>query len=197
VGYFSSLFAGQSPTLNAGIRQAGDISQFTTGQGKNLTSQAGSFFSDLMSGDPAKTARLLAPQIGEMREQGNQQKKTMAEFGTRSGGTASRGQSIDDKTRANIGSMISNLTGQAVSGGASMGQNLIDTGMKALGQQVDMSQQQLENWSNSIFGSALSSGISGLESFGLGKIPGMGMGKAGGGGTAGNLGVTGTWATPV
>jgi hypothetical protein len=173
MSFWSSVFGGANPTLNAGMKKAGDVSDFTTGLGKNLTSQSGNFMSTLMSGDPRAMSKLLAPQIGEMREQGNQAKKTMAEFGNRSGGTASRGQSIDDKTRANIGTMISNLTGQAASGGASMGQNLIDTGLKALGTQTDMSQLQLENWSNSIFGSALSSAASGAESFAMGKLPGL------------------------
>jgi hypothetical protein len=69
--------------------------------------------------------------------------------------------------------MISKLTAAGVSGAADMGKSLVDTGLQALKQQTDMSAQQMENWSNSLFGSALSSGMSTMESFALSKIPGM------------------------
>jgi hypothetical protein len=169
LSFFSSLFGGSNPTLSSGMKTAGDVSQFTTGMGKNLTGQAGGFYSDLMSGDTSKISKLLAPQIGTLTKQAGQEKKTMAEFGTRSGGQTSRAASIDDTTRAKISDMINTLTGQAVSGGAAMGQGLIDTGLKSLGMQVDMSQQQMQNWEQSILGKGITSGIAAGESYGMGK----------------------------
>ena len=173
MSFASSIFGGSNPTLNQNINKAGQVSSFTNSLGQNLTSQAGGFYSDIMGGDMSKISKLLAPQIGTQVKEGQQAKKTAGEFGTRSGGMSSKGQSIDDSTRANINNMISSLTGSAVTGAAGMGQNLIDTGLKAMSQQTEMSQQQIQNWQDSILGSGITGGISTLESFGLGKIPGM------------------------
>jgi hypothetical protein len=169
MSFASSIFGGSNPYVSSGINQAGQTSTFANTKGQGLVNQAGGFFSDLMSGDMSKISKLLAPQIGAMTKGAQQQKKTMAEFGTRSGGMASKGATVDDTTRASINDSIAKLTGQAVSGGASMGQSLIDTGLKALNQQTDLSQQQLENWSNSILGQAMAKGSGAAMSF----IPGM------------------------
>jgi len=171
--FLSGIGMGINPTLKAGIKQAGQTSTFANTKGQGLTGQAGDFYSTLLGGDPRAMSKLLAPQIGTMQKQGQQQKQTMAQFGTRSGGTTAAGQSIDDSTRANISNMISSLTGTAAGGAQQMGQNLIDTGLKALGQQVDYSQQQLENWSNSVLGQGLAKGAGFLESAGLGAAGGM------------------------
>ncbi len=168
MSFFSSMFAGQNPTLNAGMKQAGDVSQFTTGLGKNLTGQAGNYFSTLLSGDPRATARLLAPQFGTLQKQGQQEKANLAQFGTRSGGTASKGQSIDDATRASMSDLVSKLTSGAAGTAATMGSNLLDTGLAALGQQTAMSQQQLDNWSSSIFGKGITTAASAGETYALG-----------------------------
>jgi hypothetical protein len=174
MGFFSSLFGGSSPTLNAGIKAAGDTASFATGFGKNLSTQAGNFYSDLMSGDPAKVAKLLAPQIKSQQDQAQQARQGMAQFGTRSGGTAAKGQTLGDTTRANIGTMVSDLTGKAVAGAQQMGQSMLDTGIKSLDQQFQFSQAQMENWSNSILGTGLTAGAGFLEKAGLNAIPGMG-----------------------
>jgi hypothetical protein len=168
MSFFSSLFGGSNPTLNAGMKQAGDVSQFTTGLGKNLTGQAGNYFSTLLSGDPRATAKLLSPQIGTLQKQGQQEKKTMAEFGTRSGGLASKGQTVDDTTRASISDLVSKLTTGAAGTAATMGSNLIDTGLAALNQQTQMSQQQMSNWENSLFGRGITTAASAAETYGLG-----------------------------
>jgi hypothetical protein len=168
MSFWSSLFGGSNPTLNQGIKQAGQTSQFAGGLGQKLTSQAGGFFSDLLSGDPSKTAKLLAPQTREMRQRAQQGKQALAQFGSRSGGTAGAAAGIDAATRGDINDLVAKLTGSAVTGAASMGQNLIDTGLNALGNQVQMSQQQMDNWSNSILGKGLTTGISAAETYALG-----------------------------
>jgi hypothetical protein len=174
MSFASAIFGGSNPVLSGTMNQTGQTGTFASTKGQGLVSQAGGFMSDIMGGDMSKISKLLSPQIDTMKQQGQQQKKTMAEFGTRSGGTSSAGQTVDDKTRANVNNMISSLTGQAVSGGMQAGQSLIDTGLKAFGQQAEMSQQQLENWSNSIFGQGLAKGAGFLEKAGLSAIPGMG-----------------------
>lgn len=158
MSFWSSIFGGSNPTINQGINQAGQIAGFGQSQGEGLLTSAGNFFQGLMGGNPAQTAKLLAPQIQANQQQAQQQKQTMAQFGNRSGGTNAAAQTIDDQTRANISNMISNLTGQAAGSAAQMGQGLLNTGISALNQQVQFSQQQMENWANSIFGQSLSTG---------------------------------------
>jgi hypothetical protein len=162
MSFFGSIFGGSNPTLNSGINQAGQVAGYGTSAGEGLTSSAGNFFQGLLGGNPAQTAKLLAPQIQATQQQAQQAKQANAQFGNRSGGTNASNQTIDDKTRSSITSMISSLTGQAATGAASLGTNLLDTGMKALSQQVDFSQDQMANWQNSIFGQ----GISGAAGFG-------------------------------
>jgi hypothetical protein len=160
MSFWGSMFGGSNPTLNSGINQAGQVSGFGTSKGEGLLTSAGNFFQTLMGGDPAATARLLAPQIQANQQQAQQAKQTAAQFTTRSGGTNAAAQTIDDKTRANITNMISNLTGQAAGAATSLGQGLLDTGIQALNQQVNFSQGQMQNWANSIFGNAMRSALS-------------------------------------
>ena len=168
MGFFSSLFGGSNPTINQGIKQAGQVAGWGQSKGEGLSTQAGDFFSSLLSGNPATTAKLLAPQIQAQQQQGQQQKQQNAQFGNRSGGTNAANQSIDDKTRANISNMISTLTGQAATGAADMGKSLLDTGITALNQQVGFSQQQMQNWNNSILGQGISSGAGYAEAAAMG-----------------------------
>jgi hypothetical protein len=172
VGFWGSLFGGSNPTLSSGIKQAGDTSTWATGKGKELTNQGANWLTGILSGDTAKTAKLLAPQIKGIQDRAQQQKSTMAQFGNRSGGTNARSQTIDDTSRAGINQMISTLTGNAMSGALQAGQSLVDTGMQALNQQVQFSQDQMENWANSILGKGITSAISAGESYGMGKLPG-------------------------
>ena len=158
MGFWGSLFGGSNPTINSGINQSGQVAGYGTSVGEGLTTSAGNFFQGLLSGNPAQTAKLLAPQIQAQQQQAQQQKNTMAQFGNRSGGTNASGQTIDDTARANIGNMITNLTGQAATGAASLGTNLLTQGMNALNMKVQFSQDQLQNWQNSILGSGISAG---------------------------------------
>jgi hypothetical protein len=167
MSWAGGFFGGSSPVLNAGITKAGDTSTYATNTGKNLSTQAGNFWSDLMSGDPSKTAKLLSPQIRTQQAQGQQMKQGMSQFGTRSGGTAAKGQTIDDTTRANIGNMIAQLTGSAAGAATSMGKDMLDLGMQSLNQQVSFSQQQMQNWQDSLMGQGMSQGLGFLEGKGL------------------------------
>jgi hypothetical protein len=149
------MFAGSNPSLNAGMKQAGQTSGWANTKGQGLTNQAGDFYSTLLSGNSAAMAKLLGPEIATQQKQAQQAKQATAQFGNRSGGTNAAMQTVDDKARANISQMVSDLTAKAATGAASMGQSLVDTGLTALGVKTQMSQQQMQNWSNSIFGQAL------------------------------------------
>lgn len=171
MGFWGSMFGGANPTLNQGINQAGQIAGFGTTKGEGLLTGAGNFFQTLMGGSPAQTAKMLAPQIQSAQQGAQQQKQQMAQFGTRSGGVNAAAQTIDDKTRANITNMISELTGKAAGAAAGIGQGLLDTGISALNQQVQFSQAQMQNWSDSIMGQGMAAAIGGAEKAGMSFIP--------------------------
>jgi len=172
MGFWGSIFGGQNKTLDAGIKKAGQVSDFSTGMGETLLTKTGNFISDLLSGDPTKTTSILAPQIAGVQQRAQQGKNQLAQFGTRSGGTTSAGAGIDATTRGDINNMIASLTGSALGAGSSLGQGLLDTGINALDKSVSFSQEQMQNWSDSILGRGVTTGAAYGESFGLGKIPG-------------------------
>jgi hypothetical protein len=170
MSFFGSIFGGQNPTLNSAIPQAGQVATSSIGMGQKLTNQSGNFLSDLMSGDSTKQMAVLSPQINAAKARGAQAKKTMAEFGTRGGGTGSAAANIDSSTRGDITDMIGKLTGTALGEGMSAGKGLLDTGMSALDKQVDFSQTQMENWSNSVLGQGIAQGAGFAEGAGMGKM---------------------------
>lgn len=125
-------------------------SGFATSQGENLLGNSSDFINALLSGDTTKISQLLAPQIKAIQGQGNQAKKTLGEFGTRSGGVVSQAGAIDDKSRASVNDMVSSLTSGAVSTGASVGSNLLGMGMSGFNnvfnQQETMQKQRASKW---------------------------------------------------
>lgn len=181
MGFFSSLFGGANPTISSTIGQTGQIGGFATGLGKKNLSQSSKFFSDILSGDPTKQATALAPEISGIQGRTQQKVKGMAEFGNRSGGTNAAAQMAGDKARGSINDMIAGLLGTSASDLASTGSGLLSTGLSAYGEQAKLSQLQMQNWSNSILGRGITSGIGAAESFGLGAAGG---GLPGGGGAA-------------
>ena len=161
------MIGGSNPTLNSGIKQSGQIAGYGTSTGEGLTTSAGNFYQTLLGGDPSKTAKLLAPQLKTMQDQQQQQQKTSAEFGNRSGGTNAKNQTAGDTTRANYTDLVSKLTSGAAGGAAGLGKDLLSTGMDALKNQVAFSQQQMDNWQNSIFGQGMANAAGYAESTAL------------------------------
>ena len=150
--------------------KTGNIANFSNNLGQQNTQQGSNFFSSLLSGDSSKTAQTLAPQISAAKTSLQQDQKTNAQNGTRSGGTAATNNAAQDKIHSDITNMTGNLTGGAANNLLSSGQNLLGTALGGYQQQADMSQTQMENWANSIGGMGITSGISAGESFGLGKM---------------------------
>lgn len=179
--FFGGIFSGSNPTLTSDINNAGGISGFGTSVGEGDISAASGFYSDLLSGNQAKISELLAPEIGNIQKQGNEQIQTAAEFGNRSGGTNASAQSNIDDQRAKVNDMVSKLTGGAASGLASIGTSMLGDAITANGQQAELSQEKLKNEQNSIFGQ----GIYGAEGIGLGA-GGLATGMA----TAEGMGAT-------
>lgn len=167
--FLSGIFTGANPTLDSDINNAGNVMNFSTGTGEGDVGNASAFYNTLLSGDPAAEAKLLAPEIKTIQDQGQQKINTTAEFGNRSGGTNAGNQTTMDTSRANVDDMISKLTGQAAAGDASLGENLLNTGLNANQLQDEESQQKLNNEQQSLLGGVISKGVTG----GLGKIPGL------------------------
>jgi hypothetical protein len=154
------------------MNKFGQVGDFATGLGESNISKGSQFFSDIVSGDPSKIAKSLGPEISSVQTGIQQQKKTSAEFGNRSGGTNAANQNAVDKGRGTITNMIASLLGSSASSLLSSGSTLLGQGTAAYGNQVDASQLQMQNWSNSILGMGLSQGAGFAEGFGLGKVPG-------------------------
>lgn len=170
MSFFGSLFGGQNNTLKQNIGNVGSIAGFATGQGQGDTTAASKFWQSILSGDSAKIGQALAPEVSANQQQGQQSKNQLAQFGTRSGGTASAGAGIDAAGRSNMINLIGGLQGKAAGSLGSMGGNLLQTGLQGYGEQTDMSQMQMQNYMDSILGSGISGGIGAAEGFGLGKL---------------------------
>lgn len=170
MSFFGSLFGGQNKTLSGDINQFGSIGGYATGQGESDTTAASTFWKSILSGDKSQISKALAPEISAQQGEVAQGKKTLAEFGNRSGGTTAKAASMDSTARGNITNLIGNLTNSAAGGLASTGSSLLSTGLGAYGDQVKASQIQMENWSNSILGLGITQGAGFGEGFALGKI---------------------------
>lgn len=165
-----SIFGGQNKTLDKNIKNFGQIAGFTTGLGEKSTAQGLGFMSDIVSGDQSKIARSLGPEIRAEQGREQQQKNTTSQFGTRSGGNNAVIQAATDTTRGNISNMVSGLLNSSVSGLVAGGSSLLSQGMEAYNAQTQLSQEQIQNWQNSILGQGLSFGAGFLEGKGLTKL---------------------------
>jgi hypothetical protein len=172
VSWFGSLFGGQNPTLNSTINQSGSIGGFATGMGESDLTAGSNWMNSIISGDPTKIAQALAPAISGQQGQVSQAKKGLAEFGTRSGGTASATANLDSGARGNIINLVGGLQSGTASNLTGTGSNLLNTGLGAYNQQAQLSQQQMQNWSNSILGKGISGAVNYAESFA--PVPGGG-----------------------
>ncbi len=122
--------------------------EFATNTGEHDISTASNFMRDIVSGDPTKIARALAPQISQSQQRTQQGKNQLAEFSPRSGGTAAAAADMDRQQRADITNLTGNLTGQSVSGLASLGTSLFGMGQSgteaAFGESQVLHQQRAQ-----------------------------------------------------
>lgn len=172
MSFWGSLFGGSSPQLNTLIGQYGQIGGNLTGQGQKYTNQSGDFFSSILSGDASKQAQVLAPEISSAKTSAQQQNKTNAEFGTRSGGTTASTAATNDRVHSDITNLIGSLTGSSASNLASLGTTLTGQGLGALGQEQGAVAQQMANWQNSILGKGITGAVQGAEALGMGAAGG-------------------------
>jgi hypothetical protein len=165
--FLGGLFTGNNSTEQGDVNNAGNVAGFGIGAGEGAVSTGLGFEEGLLSGNQSEEGKLLAPEIQNIQQQGQQQIQTAGEFGTRSGGQNASAQQNIDTQRANVNNLISQLTGQAASGVTSAGENLLNTGLSANQQQANEEQQIMENQQNSIFGGLATRGVNDL----IGAIP--------------------------
>jgi hypothetical protein len=157
---FFGIGMGPSSEEKAATGKLGGIADFATSTGESDISSASNFWKSILSGDPGQISKVLGPAMSTINKQGQQAKKTQAQFGTRSGGTAAANQMIDDTTRSSVDSMISSLTSGSASNLGTMGQGLLSTGLQGEEAvfQADLTmQQQHAAKANDIFGSIMKS----------------------------------------
>ena len=72
MGFWGGLFGGSNDQLNSDINQSGQVAGFGTSVGEGDISAASGFYNDLLSGNQAKEAQLLAPEISGIQKHSNQ-----------------------------------------------------------------------------------------------------------------------------
>ena len=173
MSWLTSLFAGQNKDLNTDIGATGAIAGNATSIGTKDLTTGSNWMNAIVSGDATKTAQALAPQISAAKTSAANSNKTAAMFGTRSGGTAASTAATTDKLHADITNLIGSLTGGAASGLANLGSSLLGQGLDAYKTQADLSQLRMQNWSDSILGKGITSGVAFGESYGLNSLAGL------------------------
>lgn len=171
-----------------------NIGNFGTSQGEGDISASDNFFKAILSGDPTKISQVLGPSISAANKSGQEQKKTLSEFGNRSGGTNAAAQNIDTNTRSSIDQAIASLTGNAASALGASGQGLLAAGLsghEAAFSEADTIHQQHSAQINDLFKSIASvvGGVAGGfagggEATPLGLSPGQISSAFGGPGSA-------------
>jgi hypothetical protein len=181
MGFFSSLFGGSNSTLNQNIPAFQQEAGFATGVGNSDVTAASKWYNDILSGDPTKMAEAVAPETSAIQGEAQQAKNQTAQFVPRSGGTASAMAGLDANTRSQIIKLLGGL--QSTSAGALGSLGTTEQGVALSNRKAgdDASQQQMENWQNSILGGVINGGVDvGMEAL-TDRLGGMGGGDGGDG----------------
>ena len=166
MSFMGGLFTGSNSTLTGDEANAGDVMGFGTATGEGAVSTGLGFEEGLLSGNQAEEAKLLAPEIGNIQKQGQQQIQTAGEFGNRSGGVNASAQNNIDTQRSQVNDMVSKLTGSAASNVTNTGENLLNTGLEANQIQAGESEEKQKEQADSIFGRAITQDFSTFNTMG-------------------------------
>lgn len=154
----------------------GDLSQYGKNQGEKNTNQASTYWSDILSGDPTKTAQAIAPQAKVINQQAEQQRLTTSQFGNRSGGTNASNQMIDTNSASAIQNLVNSLIPQAASNLESIGGMELGLGAntaQALAGDTERARETDIEQENKL-GAGIGKLFGPILSKGLGMIPGIG-----------------------
>ena len=168
--FWSSLFGGANSNLSNDIGQTAQLGQWATGLGQSDTGAASNFYNAILSGNQSKIAGALAPEIGQIQSSKQQNLNSLGQFGNRSGGTNAAAQSAQDQATGQINSLVGGLQSSSAGALGSLGSSLLGTGLQATSQNAQYSQQQMQNWSNSILGLGTTTAAGAAEGFLLGKL---------------------------
>lgn len=163
--FLGSIFGGANPTLGKAINQFGQDAGVAGQIGNGDATAASTFYQNILSGDPTKQATAIAPQTAAATEGAQQQKNQAAQFAPRSGGIAATMAGLDEGTRAQLIKLLGGLQTTAASGAAGLGTAEQGLSQQATGQQAQLSQEQMQNFINSILGKSINGGINYAESF--------------------------------
>lgn len=136
---FFGIGEGPSGEEKRAFGETGSLANFATSLGEKNLGQASSFWSAILSGDMSKISQVLGPEISSINKQGQQRKKTTAEFGNRGGGTNAAMQMADTDTRTQVNDLIGGLVGSSASNLGSLGGSLLNTGLSGHEASFDMS----------------------------------------------------------
>jgi hypothetical protein len=150
------------------------LSSFQNPLGEKNTQEASDFYGDILSGDPAKIAQVLAPEIKAGQDQVNQAALTNSQFGNRGGGTNSSTQHAQGAERGNIINLIGGLQQGAASAAGNLGMNLMEQGSGNLMNQAGLAAENQKR---------KTADVSGIAS----SVASMAMPFLGGAGAAGGL----------
>lgn len=172
---FFGIDMGVSPQENQQYGNLTSASGFATNLGESDLASSSKFMQAILSGDSSKVSQVLAPQISAAKVSAQQNNKTSAELGTRSGGDAASIAATNDKTHSDVTDMIAELTGSSASGLSSAGSGLLSAGMSGdiagFGEAQKLQQQKLSQFNNIIGSSAsVASGVLGALPAGQGSF---------------------------
>ena len=129
--FFFGIGQGPSSEEKQMYKLLSGIAGYGFGKGTTATNQGLDYFSAIASGDPTKIAQAIAPETRVIQGQAEQRKKQLAEFGTRSGGTAAAAANIDTDTLAQIQNLVNTIRPQAESTLLNEGNSLLSLGSGA------------------------------------------------------------------
>ena len=115
------IFEGPSKQEGQAFNALSGASSSAIGQGQSDITSGTNFFKSLLSGDPTQIAGVLSPAISADKVATQQDQKTTAMMGNRSGGTAAHNAAASDKVHSDITNLTGNLLGGAASSLTSAG----------------------------------------------------------------------------
>jgi len=102
-----------------------------TSAGESDTGKASRYYSAILSGNPAAVMQAAAPEINAIGKQSDAQKKDIANFGNRTGGTNQTSQAISTTNRGQVADVISGKRDTAAGAEAGIGAGETGAGLEA------------------------------------------------------------------
>jgi hypothetical protein len=145
IGLVDSVLGGASPEAKQTAADLGAIGKTAAGAGQQNLNTAANWYDQIISGDPTKQAQAIAPEVNAAKTSAQQDLKTSAMQGNRSGGTNASNAMSWDNVHAYITDLLAKLTQGAASGLAGIGGGELSTGVGAAqaGGQLQLQNQKL------------------------------------------------------